>query len=296
MFLTLNCCFRLKHESIILQWKSHLVWIRREICTDQATVLNKYVGGFKCEDSRSWPFHWRKRCWTRILAGSNGLKLKTSTWRICLQTQLLSDLDVNCWTGVVWIIVMFLSAVWSLILTAPIHCRAFIGEEILQICSDEETNSSTSWVAWEGMHFNLWMKQFICKSRCYCIDRLFSSDFYADLVFLIPFILIPNHAMSNINPSGSHDQIPSRFRFRSQSLGSNGHFFRFLHSCVENNHLNRLCTVTSNPADSCGTTSCDNPQMKSASDSITLRSILHWKASSKLSPHWISQVFVWVWR
>ncbi len=38
-------------------------------------------------------------------------------------TQLLASQDINWWTGVVWIIVMFLSAVWTLILTAPIHCR-----------------------------------------------------------------------------------------------------------------------------------------------------------------------------
>ncbi len=71
-------------------------------------------------------------------------------------TQLLSNLDVNWWTGAMWIIVMFLSAVWTLILTAPIHYRGSIGEEILQICSDEETNA-TSWVAWEGIHLNFWM-------------------------------------------------------------------------------------------------------------------------------------------
>ncbi len=39
-------------------------------------------------------------------------------------------------------IVMFLSAVWTLILTAPIHCRGSIGEQVvntfLQICSEEE--------------------------------------------------------------------------------------------------------------------------------------------------------------
>ncbi len=46
--------------------------------------------------------------------------------------QLLSSPDVNCWTGVVWIIVMFLSAVWTLILTAPIHCRASIAELVMQ--------------------------------------------------------------------------------------------------------------------------------------------------------------------
>ncbi len=48
-----------------------------------------------------------------------------------------------------WIIVMFLSAFsWTLILTAPIHYRGSTGEQgnvtFLQICSDEETNSSTS--------------------------------------------------------------------------------------------------------------------------------------------------------
>ncbi len=31
-----------------------------------------------------------------------------------------------------WIIVMFLSAVWTLILTAPIHCRASIAETLMQ--------------------------------------------------------------------------------------------------------------------------------------------------------------------
>ncbi len=30
-----------------------------------------------------------------------------------------------------WIIVMFLSAVWTLILTAPIHCRGSIGEQMM---------------------------------------------------------------------------------------------------------------------------------------------------------------------
>ncbi len=40
--------------------------------------------------------------------------------------------DINWWTGVVWIIVMFLSAVWTLILTAPIHCRASIAEQVMQ--------------------------------------------------------------------------------------------------------------------------------------------------------------------
>ncbi len=48
--------------------------------------------------------------------------------------------DINWWTGVVCIIVMFLSAVWTLILTAPIHYRACIAETLMHFSkSDEET-------------------------------------------------------------------------------------------------------------------------------------------------------------
>ncbi len=38
------------------------------------------------------------------------------------------------WSGVdyLWIIVMFLSAVWTLFLMAPIHCRASIAETLMQ--------------------------------------------------------------------------------------------------------------------------------------------------------------------
>ncbi len=41
--------------------------------------------------------------------------------------QLLSSPDVNWWTGVVWIIVMFLSDSHS---DAPIHCIASIAETV----------------------------------------------------------------------------------------------------------------------------------------------------------------------
>ncbi len=53
--------------------------------------------------------------------------------------QLFTSQDINWWTGVdfLWIIVRFLSAVWTLILTAPIHCRG----SSLQICYDKKTTS-----------------------------------------------------------------------------------------------------------------------------------------------------------
>ncbi len=63
------------------------------------------------------------------------------------------------WSGVdyLWIIVMFLSAVWTLILTAPIHCGGSIGEQVMLYYyfskSDKETNSSTSWIIWRWVNF-----------------------------------------------------------------------------------------------------------------------------------------------
>ncbi len=50
-------------------------------------------------------------------------------WTLCILVKNVVMLDLflvfSRWTGVVWI------AVWTLILTAPIHCRASIGEHVM---------------------------------------------------------------------------------------------------------------------------------------------------------------------
>ncbi len=90
------------------------------------TALNKYVAEFWCERRQEMDFyHWRKSyygLWTHIWV-KNVLMLDLF--------DLLSSPDVNWWTGVVWIIVMFLSAVWTLILTAPIHIHWSIAETLM---------------------------------------------------------------------------------------------------------------------------------------------------------------------
>ncbi len=53
-----------------------------------------------------------------------------------------------------WIVVMFLSAVWTPVLTAPIHCREFNGEQVmsfLQICFNEHTNLYVLYLGWQRM-------------------------------------------------------------------------------------------------------------------------------------------------
>ncbi len=94
-----------------------------------------------------------------------------------LQKMLVMD-----WSGVdyLWIIVMFLSAVWTLILTAPIHCRRSIGEQVmdakfLQICSYEQTNSILDGLRMStfSANFHFWVNYsmkaflfFVCLSHC----------------------------------------------------------------------------------------------------------------------------------
>ncbi len=65
------------------------------------------------------------------------------------------------WNRVDYLWIRFLSAVWTLVLTAPIHCRGSIGEQVindkfLQICYDEEINSSISWSKFSA-NFNFGM-------------------------------------------------------------------------------------------------------------------------------------------
>ncbi len=123
-------------------------------------------------------------------------------WSICfLQTRSFSPnnmlIDGLDWSGVdyLWIIlfiVMILSAVWTLILMAPIHCKVLMGEQImycnakfLQICSDEETNSSTSWMPRGWVHF--WVNYSFKDSFIFhsCFSMLYQWDFTLCVAFFI---------------------------------------------------------------------------------------------------------------
>ncbi len=58
---------------------------------------------------------------------------KTKTSVFLTNTLLLTSQDVSWWShgNYLWIIVMFLSAACTLILTAPIYCRGSIGEQVI---------------------------------------------------------------------------------------------------------------------------------------------------------------------
>ncbi len=109
-----------------------------------------------------WFVHWKKhyyRLWTSILTRSNSLKLNVLRIDLLLiDMQFFTLQDINWWTRVVCLLVdycnVFLSAVWALILTAPIHCRWSIGEwcYISPYLVKKQTPLHL-WMAWGWMHF-----------------------------------------------------------------------------------------------------------------------------------------------
>ncbi len=65
--------------------------------------------------------------------------------------------------GVVCIIVMFLSAVWTLILTAPIHCSGSIAEQVMKLqispnLMKKQTHLRLVWPEGEFFfYYNFWV-------------------------------------------------------------------------------------------------------------------------------------------
>ncbi len=104
-------------------------------------------------------FHWRK-CYyglcISILARSNGLKFENALMNLFFTNmQLLSSQDINWWTGVVWITCGLL---WWFYQCLDSHSDGthslqrihwWASDGMLHFSkSDEETNSSTSRMAW----------------------------------------------------------------------------------------------------------------------------------------------------
>ncbi len=97
-------------------------------------------------------------------------------------TQLFTSQDVNWWTGVVWITVMLLSdshsdGTHSL---QSIHCWARCDDTFFQIWSHEQTNSSTSWMAWEWVNFHFWLNYFF-KVTDFCFSDLDGNQCYLSI-------------------------------------------------------------------------------------------------------------------
>ncbi len=87
------------------------------------------------------------------------------------------------WRGVDYlrIIVMFLSAVWMLILMAPIYCRWSIGEQVMEYISPNMMKKQTHLhLGWPDVEHNF---IFRCNLLFFCL-------FHENLLFLLETTLI----------------------------------------------------------------------------------------------------------
>ncbi len=133
----------LKYESIIHnascskkinKLQSHLVWIRREICIYKPKQFwtNTWVD-FVVGYNRRWIFSLRKHHYGLYFGQKEQFECKNVLMMDLFLTnmQFLASPDVNWWTGVVWIIVMFYQlfglSFWR-------HPFTSIGEQVMEWC------------------------------------------------------------------------------------------------------------------------------------------------------------------
>ncbi len=162
--LTLNCHFWTKCESVIHNNTSASEKVHPVVLSHQNPPTYFFRTVFTCKSflicayfSPDWDemtFHLRKH----YFGYRTHMKLKhLNDGFVSYKHTSFHLQDVNWWTGVAWIIVMFLSAVWTLILTAPIHCRGSIGELVMQWyiypSLFQWRNSFTSLMAWGQVNF-----------------------------------------------------------------------------------------------------------------------------------------------
>ncbi len=156
--LTSKHCFWLNLSIISLSpVKSCLVWIRREICIDQAPFTREYG----CKQI----YEWILLCcyyglWTHILVRSDSLKLKTLRLSDGFVFYKYTAFCFTLTDGLKWCGLLvdycdvFISCLdshsYGTHSLQRIHWWASDGmHTFLQICSDEEKNSSISWMDWE---------------------------------------------------------------------------------------------------------------------------------------------------
>ncbi len=91
-------------------------------------VINQYSGFWGKRTTGDWLFHWRKHYY--------GIWYFGQKWYFKANA-LLKDLFLTnthifiSLTDGLEVFVMFLSLVWTLILTAPMYCRGSIGEQVI---------------------------------------------------------------------------------------------------------------------------------------------------------------------
>ncbi len=141
-------------------------------------------------------FHWRKRYYglcTHIFNQKQWFEVKNVLMLDLFQ--LLSSQDVNWWTGVLWITCGLLFCFYQLFDShsdgthslQSIHC--WDTDAMLHFSkSDEETNSSTSWMIWRWSHFQQsfifgWTFPLNFHTQAYLVEYILPYGFTVNLMF-----------------------------------------------------------------------------------------------------------------
>ncbi len=135
------------------------------------------IGAYFSPDSDNF-FHWKESIlWIEdwCFSPTQGFEVKNVLVKslIISNTLRLASRDVNWWTGLVWIIMMFLSAVWTLILTAPIHCRGSIGEQVMEckISLNLFRWRNINIMPWGWTNFHFWVNYSFNYSLMFLTDH-----------------------------------------------------------------------------------------------------------------------------
>ncbi len=132
-------------------WRNEAV---HHLFTNESSAVN---GCYKSEDPKQLKHHNNPHDSVNQLT-----IVKQKAFMFVITNMQLFTLQyvIHLWNGVMdclWIIVMFLSALLNLDNLDGTHSLPLVNTwcnaEFLQICFEEETNSSTSWMAWGWAHF-----------------------------------------------------------------------------------------------------------------------------------------------
>ncbi len=134
--------------------------------------------------------------------------------------QLFTSQDVNWWTGFVWITCKLLWCFYQLF-KLSFWRHPFTAEDTLvrkqsfKICSNKETNSSTSWKAWGRVIFQqdsetfYWLKWFLKNLSFSLCFSLYLSLAKRNSHGYIHTLICINELISTENPEEGGTELPS---------------------------------------------------------------------------------------
>ncbi len=143
------------HNNASSSKKVHLLLSSQNICLELFWTV--FTGAWSADFSPDSDCFTGESIWKEDSSRSNGLKIET--FNDGFVSYKLHNMLIDVLSGVdyLWIIVMFLSAVWTLILTAPIHWRGSICKQVkfcwFSLTLINKQTHTRHWMAWRWVNY-----------------------------------------------------------------------------------------------------------------------------------------------